>query len=141
MSSQPGTEPARVRHEPSATWRAWARSLETEVFALSLACRDPRVPWYAKAATACVVAYAFSPIDLIPDFVPVLGHLDDLLLVPLGVLVVRRMIPPAALADCRARAADVMATGRPTSWTAALVVVAAWIGAAVAAAAWCLRSG
>src|SRR5687768_16807797 len=97
-----------------ATWKAWARGLKVEVAALYLACRDPRVPWYAKAATGCVVAYAFSPIDLIPDFVPVLGYLDDLILVPLAVLVVRRLIPPDVLADCRFRAAEVIESGKPT---------------------------
>jgi uncharacterized membrane protein YkvA (DUF1232 family) len=122
-----------------ASWTARARALKVEVYALYLARRDPRVPWYAKAATGVVVAYAFSPIDLIPDFVPVLGYLDDLVLVPLGVLAVRRMIPPAVLADCRARADEGMATGKPTSWTAAVVIVALWLGVAVATVAWWLR--
>jgi uncharacterized membrane protein YkvA (DUF1232 family) len=121
-------------------WKARARALKFELYALYLACRDPRVPWYAKAATGCVVAYAFSPIDLIPDFVPILGYVDDLILVPLGVLAVRRMIPPAVLDDCRARATVQMASGRPTSWTAAAVIVALWLGTAIAVAAWWLRS-
>jgi uncharacterized membrane protein YkvA (DUF1232 family) len=73
-------------------WRTAARRLRREVFALYLACRDPRVPWYAKALAATIVTYAFSPIDLIPDFIPVLGYLDELVLVPLGVLAVRAMI-------------------------------------------------
>ena len=119
-----------------ARWKAWARALEVEVYALWLACRDPRVPWYAKAAAGCVVAYAFSPIDLIPDFVPILGYLDDLVLVPLGVLVVRRMIPAAVLADCRASAAEARASGVPRSRTAAAVIVTLWIGVAVAIGAW-----
>jgi uncharacterized membrane protein YkvA (DUF1232 family) len=75
------------------TWKRRARLLNVEVYALYLACRDPRGPWYAKAFTACVAGYAFSPIDLIPDFIPILGYLDDLVLVPLGVIVARRMIP------------------------------------------------
>ena len=85
-------------------WRERARRLTTEVRALNFASRDPRTPWYAKAFVACVVAYALSPIDLIPDFVPVLGQLDDLVLVPLGILAARRMIPAHVLAECRERA-------------------------------------
>ena len=84
-----------------ARWRAAAQRLEREVYALYLACRDPRTPWHAKALAAGVVAYAFSPIDLIPDFIPVLGYLDELVLLPLGVLLVRRMIPEAVMTDCR----------------------------------------
>src|SRR5262245_50897623 len=113
------------------TWRARARALKVETHALYFACRDPRVPWYAKVLAACLVAYAASPIDLIPDFVPVLGYVDDLIILPLGVLAVRRLIPPAVLAECRARAAET-AVVRPTSWAAGGVIVAVWIGAAVA---------
>jgi len=78
-------------------WRARARELKIQVHALGLACRDPRTPWYAKAFAALVAAYALSPIDLIPDFIPVLGQLDDLLLVPLGVAVAVRLIPSVLL--------------------------------------------
>jgi uncharacterized membrane protein YkvA (DUF1232 family) len=120
-------------------WKARARRLKVEVHALSLATRDPRVPWYAKALAACVVAYAFSPIDLVPDFIPVLGYLDDLVLIPLGVLAVRRMVPAAVLDDCRARARAAMAQGEPVSWTAAAVIVAIWLALAVAAALWLMR--
>ncbi len=74
-------------------WRRRARDLKREVYALYFACRDPRVPWYAKVLAAGIVGYAFSPIDLIPDFIPILGYLDDLLLIPLGVMAVRAMIP------------------------------------------------
>jgi uncharacterized membrane protein YkvA (DUF1232 family) len=111
-------------------WKRSARALKREVYALYLATRDPRVPWYAKALAACVVAYAFSPIDLIPDPVPILGYLDDLVLLPLGVLAVRRMIPPAVLAECRARAEETIRQGKPVSWTAAAVIVGLWIAAA-----------
>jgi uncharacterized membrane protein YkvA (DUF1232 family) len=120
-------------------WKAWARALKVEVYALYLACRDPRVPWYAKALAAGVVAYAFSPIDLIPDPIPVLGYLDDLVLLPLGVLAARCMIPPPVLAECRARARDVMAQGRPVNWTAAAVIVVIWIATAAVIAAWTMR--
>ena len=80
-----------------------ARALKREVRALLLAARDPRTPWYAKWLVAAVVAYALSPIDLIPDFIPVLGQLDDLILVPLGIVIAIRLIPPQVLAECRAR--------------------------------------
>ncbi len=119
-----------------AAWKARARQLKIEVYVLYLASRDPRVPWYAKALAGCVVAYAFSPIDLIPDMVPVLGYLDDLVLIPLGVLAVRRMIPPLVLKDCRARASAIMAAGKPVSWTAAVVIVAIWIGVAIVGGRW-----
>jgi uncharacterized membrane protein YkvA (DUF1232 family) len=115
-------------------WRAKARALKREVFALYFACRDPRVPWYAKTLAACVVAYAFSPIDLIPDPVPVLGYLDDLVLIPLGVLVVRWMIPATVLAECRARADQL--SEKPTSWGAAAVIVLIWVLLAAATAYW-----
>src|SRR5918998_6471079 len=87
-----------------ANWKQRARQLKRELYALYLAYKDPRVPWYARLFAACVVGYAFSPIDLIPDPIPVLGYLDDLLLVPLGIALAVRLIPPQVLADCRARA-------------------------------------
>jgi len=85
--------------------RATADRAKHEVRALSLACRDPRIPWHAKALAGLVVAYAVSPIDLIPDFIPVIGYLDDVILVPLGIALVLRMIPREVMAECRARAA------------------------------------
>ena len=86
----------------SETWRRWARQLKIEVYALYLAYRDPRVPWYARLVAVCVVGYAFSPIDLIPDPIPVLGYLDDLVLVPLGILLAVRLIPPKVMREHRA---------------------------------------
>jgi uncharacterized membrane protein YkvA (DUF1232 family) len=106
-----------------------ARRLKRETVALYLACRDPRTPWLARAVAGAVVAYALCPIDLIPDFVPVLGYLDDLVLVPAGLLLALRLVPPAVMADCRVRAQSI--ADRPTSRTAAAVVVALWIGAAL----------
>jgi uncharacterized membrane protein YkvA (DUF1232 family) len=111
-------------------WRARLAALETEAVALALATKDPRTPWYAKAVAGLVVAYAFSPIDLIPDFIPVLGLLDDLLLVPLGVLLCRRLVPPAILDDCRIRARE--AVERPRSRAMAVAIVMTWIALAVA---------
>ena len=107
--------------------RRWARALKRDVVALYLAARDPRVPWYAKAVAACVAAYALSPIDLIPDFIPVLGYLDDLIILPLGILLAVRLVPPDAMAKLRAEA-DRRAA-RPTSRIAAIVIVALWLSA------------
>ena len=114
-----------------ARWKMRARQLQAEVYALYLAYRDPRVPWYAKAVAACVVGYALSPIDLIPDFIPVLGYLDDLVLIPLGIALVLRMIPPAVMDECRERARAELADGKPVSRAAAAVIVAIWVGLAV----------
>ena len=108
-----------------------ARQLQAEVYALYLAYRDPRVPWYAKAVAACVVGYALSPIDLIPDFIPVLGYLDDLVLIPLGIALVLRMIQPAVMDECRAQARAELADGKPVSRAAAAVIVTIWVGLAV----------
>jgi uncharacterized membrane protein YkvA (DUF1232 family) len=114
-------------------WRERARRLKGEVLALYLACRDPRVPWYAKALAALVVAYALSPIDLIPDFVPVLGYLDDLILIPLGVLAVRAMIGNNVMEDCRRRAREALGESRPRSRLGLAMVVGVWIVLAVGA--------
>jgi uncharacterized membrane protein YkvA (DUF1232 family) len=109
------------------SWRERAAALRREVFALMLATRDPRTPWAARIVAVCVVAYAFSPIDLIPDFVPVLGYVDDLLLLPLGAMLALRLIPPEVMADCRARADETLAESKPTNWVAAGLIIALWI--------------
>ena len=123
----------------SEPWQQKARHLKREVFALYFAVRDPRVPWYAKALAACVVGYAASPIDLIPDFIPVLGYLDDLVLIPLGVLAVRAMVSEAVLEDCRKKAGRLCE--KPRSWIAAGVVVAIWVSLAAASFYWLRRRG
>ena len=102
-----------------------ARALKKETFALYLACRDERTPWYAKILAACVVGYAFSPIDLIPDFIPVLGLLDDLILIPIGTALVLKMIPAEVMADCRRQAEE--AVDKPTNWYAASVIALIWV--------------
>jgi len=117
-----------------ARWKTRAQQLQAEVYALYLAFRDPRVPWYAKAVAACVVGYALSPIDLIPDFIPVLGYLDDLVLIPLGIALTLRLIPPAVMVECRARARSELADGKPVSRVAAAVIVTIWLGLAALAA-------
>ena len=109
------------------TWRQRARRLKTETYAVYLAYQDPRVPWYARTFAACVVGYAFSPIDLIPDFIPVLGYLDDLVLVPLGIALALRMIPRAVMAECRERAREAMRQGKPVNRAAAVVIIAIWL--------------
>ena len=113
-----------------------AHRLKRDTYALYLAARDPRTPWYAKLLVAAVVAYALSPLDLIPDFVPVLGYLDDLIIVPLGIALVLRLVPTEVLADCRERARE--ATERPTSRAAAIVVVAIWLGVALLVGRWAI---
>src|SRR5512140_918665 len=115
--------------------RQWARLARRDVYAVYRAARDPRVPWYAKALAALVAGYALSPIDLIPDFIPVLGYLDDVILVPLGIAVVIRLIPPEVMAEHREVAAA--AQERPVSRVAAIVVISAWV-VAVAVCVWLL---
>jgi uncharacterized membrane protein YkvA (DUF1232 family) len=111
-------------------WKQRARALKKEVYALYLAYRDRRTPWYAKAVAALVVAYAFSPIDLIPDPIPVLGYLDDLVLVPLGAALARRLIPPQVMADARTKAEDLLRAGKPVSWGGVVIVGVIWIALA-----------
>lgn len=118
-------------------WKVRARQLKAEVYALYLAYRDPRVSWPARIFAACVVAYAFSPIDLIPDPIPVLGYLDDLVLIPLGIVLARKIIPSDVLAECRERARVEIAT-RPVNRAAAIVIVAIWLLLAALAVAWLL---
>ena len=110
--------------------RRRARALKAETLALYLVARDPRVPWYARLFVAGVVAYALSPIDLIPDFVPVIGYLDDLLLVPLGIMLALRMVPRHVLAECRARAHAELAGNRPSSRAAMVAIVGIWLASA-----------
>jgi uncharacterized membrane protein YkvA (DUF1232 family) len=111
--------------------RDWARRLKGEITALWLASRDSRTPWYAKALAVIVVGYALSPIDLIPDFIPVLGYLDDLVLLPIGIYLVLRLIPPEVMDEHR-RAAAALAE-RPVSRGAAAVIVGLWLLAAALA--------
>ena len=112
------------------TWKRRARHLKRDTYALYLAYRDPRVPWHARLFAACVVGYAFSPIDLIPDFVPVIGYLDDLVLIPLGVMLALRMIPPAVWVECRATSEHAMRDGKPVNWVAAGMIVLVWLALA-----------
>ncbi len=110
-----------------AFWKQKARALKRQVVALYFAYRDPRTPWHARAFAALVVAYAFSPIDLIPDFIPVLGYVDDLVLVPLGVWLALRMVPPQVMADCQARAENGLGEGQGRFKFMAAVIVTVWL--------------
>jgi uncharacterized membrane protein YkvA (DUF1232 family) len=105
--------------------REWARGLKRDTVALYFACRDPRTPWYARAVAGFCVAYALSPIDLIPDFVPVVGYVDDLIIVPLGLALAVKMIPRPVLAECRAKAQ--VTVDRPTNRVAAALIVGIWV--------------
>lgn len=103
-----------------------ARSLKSEVFTLAEAIKHPAVPWYAKVMAAVVVAYAFSPIDLIPDFIPVLGFLDDIILVPIGIYFTIKLIPPSVLESCRRLAAE-KENVKQKNWFAGVFVLLLWI--------------
>jgi len=114
---------------------AWAKALKTEITVLAIAARDPRVPWPAKALALATIAYALSPIDLIPDFVPVLGLLDDLVIVPAGIWLTLRLVPADVMADARARARET-ALDRSRGKAAAAVIVTLWLASALAVAQW-----
>jgi len=121
-------------------FRARVGHLQKETFALYLASRHPRTPWYAKVFIAGVVGYAVSPIDLIPDFIPVLGYLDDLVLVPLGIVVAIRMIPPHVLAECRVRAHELDIGVGSAGRIAAVVVVGIWLILTALCALWAYQA-
>jgi uncharacterized membrane protein YkvA (DUF1232 family) len=115
--------------------KIWARALKRDAYAVYLAARDPNTPWYVKVLAVVVAAYAFSPIDLIPDFIPVLGYLDDLILVPLGIWLVVSLIPEQAMAGYRAKASEAMQRPHGSKF-AAIAIIAIWIvGAALLC--WC----
>ena len=107
--------------------RVYVRHLKAETFALYLASRDPRTPWYAKLVVAGIVAYAFSPIDLIPDFIPVLGYLDDMILIPLGIILAIKLIPHTVLVESRTKAKEAIKNGKPVSRIAGTIIIAIWL--------------
>jgi uncharacterized membrane protein YkvA (DUF1232 family) len=115
----------------------WARALKRDVVAIYFAARDPRTPCHVKALALAVAAYALSPIDLIPDFIPVLGYVDDLLIVPLGIALVIRLIPADIMEEHRALAA--VTAERPVSRAAAAVIVLVWIASAMLMGWWLYR--
>lgn len=118
------------REQARAEWAKWkqrAEQLRLETWAIYLAYRDPRTPWYARILALCVVGYALSPIDLVPDFIPILGHLDDLILVPLGIALAIKMIPGPVLTACRERARAELGQGKPGNWRVGIIVVITWL--------------
>ena len=114
-----------------AHWKQKVKKLNVEVYALYVAYRDPRTPWYAKLFIACVVAYALSPIDLIPDFIPVLGYVDDMLIIPVGIVIALRMIPPDVLTESRQKAHEIAGEGKGLSRVAAAMIIVIWISFAL----------
>jgi uncharacterized membrane protein YkvA (DUF1232 family) len=108
-------------------WKQGTKKLKSETKVLYLAYKHPQTPWYAKAFAGLVVAYAFSPIDLIPDFIPVLGYLDDLILIPLGIGLAIKMIPASVMVDCRIQAEVETAEGKQTNWISVVMIILIWI--------------
>lgn len=117
-----------------------ARRLKAETFALYLAARHPETPWYAKLFVAGIVVYALSPIDLIPDFVPLLGYVDDFILIPIGIALAIKMIPAPILAECRARAQEVLSNGKPVCRVAGVVIVVMWFALAALCIVWIYKA-
>ena len=112
------------------TFREWTRNLKRDVIVLYFAIKHPKTPWYAKVVAGIVVGYALSPIDLIPDFIPVLGYLDDAILIPLGIALVITLMPPCVLAECRQEAILNPPTIKPKNWLAAFIIILLWLVAA-----------
>ena len=117
------------------SWKQRVGTLKAETYAIYLAYRDPRVPWYARVLIVAVVAHTFSPIDLIPDFIPILGYVDDLIIAPLGIALALKLIPEEVIAECREEARAAMDQDQPRGWIGAAVIIAIWlVGAALAVA-------
>jgi uncharacterized membrane protein YkvA (DUF1232 family) len=106
--------------------KSWAKTLKKQIFILYFAYKDDRVSWYAKFFTACVVAYAFSPIDLIPDFIPILGYLDDIIIVPLGIMLALKLLPQIVIEDCTVKAEEMMKEGKPKNWIVGTIIIIIW---------------
>ncbi|SFI31631.1 YkvA family protein [Nitrosomonas sp. Nm34] len=123
-----------------AELKARAQHLKTETYALYLAARDPRAPWYAKLLVIGIIAYALSPIDLIPDFIPILGYLDDLILVPLGIAFAIKLIPSAILDEYRIKAKKTVLNKKPVSWSAGITIIIIWCALAVFCIVWVYES-
>lgn len=111
--------------------KTWAKKLKKMIFLLYFAYKDHRTPWYAKIFSICVVAYAFSPVDLIPDFVPVLGYLDDLILIPLGIAIALKMIPKIVIQEQEAKAEERLKSGKPKNWFVGSLIILVWLVAII----------
>ena len=121
------------------SWKQRVKVLKSETYTLYLAAKDPRVPWYAKALIFFVVAHTLSPIDLIPDFIPLLGYLDDLIIAPLGIAIAIKLIPPEILAECREKAQQMFAEDQPPNKWAAVVIITVWLLGALLLVAFLIR--
>ena len=109
------------------SWQRKAKALKQEVYALSLAVKDPRVPWYAKAFAVLIIGYILSPIDPIPDFIPVIGYLDELIVVPLGIIILSKMIPKEVFEECREKAKHHRGGMKGKHWIAASIIILIWL--------------
>jgi uncharacterized membrane protein YkvA (DUF1232 family) len=109
------------------SWKTKSKQVKTEIVALYLASKHPGTPWYAKVLAALIIGYALSPIDLIPDFIPVVGYLDDLIIVPAGITLLIKIIPGDILEECRAKAQADLSSGKPKNWVAAIFIVLIWL--------------
>jgi uncharacterized membrane protein YkvA (DUF1232 family) len=109
------------------SWRIRSKRLKSEIHALYLASKDPRTPWYAKAFAALILGYVLSPIDLVPDFIPVFGFLDDLVIVPAGIVLLMKMIPREVMAECREKVRSQTPSKKPRNWIAAAFIVIIWM--------------
>jgi uncharacterized membrane protein YkvA (DUF1232 family) len=109
------------------SWKIKSRQLASEIYALYLASKHPRTPWYAKVLAALILGYALSPIDFIPDFIPVIGYLDDLIIVPAGITLLIKIIPRDILEECRAKARSDLLDRRQKGWIAAIIIVLIWL--------------
>ncbi len=118
-----------------AKLKSSAHTLKAEAYTLYIAIHDPRVPWYAKFFMGLVIAHTFSPIDLIPDFIPVLGYLDDLIVTPLGIILALKMIPAEVMADARQQTEELLRQAKPISKAGAIITIAIWL-IIIAAVVW-----
>lgn len=130
------TQPKACKMSHFDELRQRARQLKQETYALLLAYRHPQTPWYAKLVAGAVLFYAFSPIDIIPDFIPVLGYLDDVILVPAGIALSLKLIPPDVMAACHTQAAEQASSEKPTNWLAGILIIILWILLAVIGILW-----
>jgi uncharacterized membrane protein YkvA (DUF1232 family) len=109
------------------SWKTKSKQLRTEIVALYLAAKHPRTPWYAKGLAALIIGYALSPIDLIPDFIPVVGYLDDLIIIPAGIALLIKIIPGNVLEECRSKAQSDSSNRKSKHWVAAIIIVLIWL--------------
>jgi uncharacterized membrane protein YkvA (DUF1232 family) len=122
------------------SWKQKAKQLKHEIHAVYLAMKDPRTPWYARVLAAIIIGYAFSPIDLIPDPIPIIGHLDDLVLLPLGIILLIKIIPSEVLLECRAKAAGSVGNQKPKNWVVGSIIIAIWVGLIILTAHYILQA-